>query len=1296
MSQSGQTTETKAKQQNKAKQTPQVVNQQSVESGLLELPVLNTAVSLQDQASQLQRLPKAQQQQMMQKIGRSQGNGHLQRLAKELSIVNVAQSDAFARQSSIVNVPAPSPQSLAPSPQPKLEVNEPDDQYEQEADAVADAVMRMPASAPPPPPDDDGDEPTQRNGSNGFVQAKRDDGSGAVDVDTAVRIQSMRGKGTPLPDGERQFFEDRMGADFSGVRIHTNSDAVETSQQIQAKAYTIGNDIAFNDGEYRPGTENGRHLLAHELTHTIQQGAVGALATPASPIGIQRLSFDDVANTFDAGLEYAGDMVESGIDAAGEAVDGALEMGADAFMAIIRTVAPQLAELLQNGPSGMLLETIEGGIQNWLTTIFGDVDISSVVTELAANVNGVISIVQGVAAGDPAACQAFSNSLDSIRNFVEQFMDNPVIHKIQATFATVKDVLQQLSQLILAPIFDTLMEVAGGIFSQVKGLATTISGWIGNVRDYMSAAWDWLMEQMGLTGGDEEGVWSWLQEQVADVWDDIKETLQPVMGPLQTVLGALLIFSPAGPVVIALRYGPQISEAIQWLWAHKDDPNIIENAHQEMGDTILPQLLTSLQGFGTSFQDVITELVGQITEISAGVSEFLGALTNIPLLNIAQTAVQNISQGIQQFASWALESLQSAGQSIAEIYQAFVAKFQPYIEVLTSIAMAIGNPYMIPVILAGWAWRALDDCYKAPIIDFLLDAVIGILEMAPTLPAFGLLWPLIKSSILGFLQGVRAQDADVKVKMTNKLAKIISGASIDFILGFVKGLLKGLWQGLTDPFVLMYSAVQGLHSLVSWLYNTASSALSDDDEQGDQSAIGERMQEMGGEVEPQIETISSGFMPALEEFFMGGEGITFEELMEKLGDAWSTVEGAIRGASSELAESIVGYFMQDTAEGAIGEGVGWLTGTIVFEVALAVLTTGTYTAASGTMKVLQTFARVLDWVGEAMGVAFRALSKLGGYLMDLFRAIGRMLNNAGGAVRTIMEAIQELAEKLIRYGQELLGMAVRGGDDVAGGVARGVDDVAGGAARTADGFADDALETVGERGARHADEVAEEAGEQGARRADDIGGTPDFVEAKAATMAAEKAGVPSFALINTLRARFSKHQFQAVFITPGQHRIVMRSTLDDSYVPNTLSKRQQYKKNARNLDDGVTHKGHSYKDHGAHTTPDQHKTRLQTGVTPGGDTRGIPVESSKFATHKAHVDACDRALDIVADPKTYWTKSGRMKKEVTVVFDMPGSGFRYSLDASGAIVTQKANKVYAFFKLNDHGWYDLVTMYPKP
>jgi hypothetical protein len=130
-------------------------------------------------------------------------------------------------------------------------------------------------SAPEQPPDDDDVEEQQ-------VQPKgAQTATPSVTSSVAANIHAMNGGGSALPDTTRAFFEPRFGADFSSVRVHTDSRAAETAKSISARAFTVGQNIAFGTGQYTPESRQGRHVLAHELAHTIQQRS-GPTTGPAA------------------------------------------------------------------------------------------------------------------------------------------------------------------------------------------------------------------------------------------------------------------------------------------------------------------------------------------------------------------------------------------------------------------------------------------------------------------------------------------------------------------------------------------------------------------------------------------------------------------------------------------------------------------------------------------------------------------------------------------------------------------------------------------------------------------------------------------------------------------------------------------------------------------------------------------------------------------------------------------------------------------------------------------------------
>ena len=201
--------------------------------------------------------------------------------------------------------------------QTKLSVSKPADPLEKEADRTADKVMRMAgpvpraAAAPPVPVPPQAqraasaEQPVQRFG----------EGTPSVAADAKSEIQRATTGGQALSSDARGFMEPRLGADLGDVRVHADESAASLSNHLSARAFTYRNHVFFARDQYQPGTAEGRHLLAHELTHTIQQGATVQRAeqrppevqrapeptpvtTSGSPPAVQRLGVQDALDYF--------------------------------------------------------------------------------------------------------------------------------------------------------------------------------------------------------------------------------------------------------------------------------------------------------------------------------------------------------------------------------------------------------------------------------------------------------------------------------------------------------------------------------------------------------------------------------------------------------------------------------------------------------------------------------------------------------------------------------------------------------------------------------------------------------------------------------------------------------------------------------------------------------------------------------------------------------------------------------------------------------------------------------------
>ncbi|MGR3279106.1 eCIS core domain-containing protein [Acaryochloris marina NIES-2412] len=171
--------------------------------------------------------------------------------------------------------------SLQPQPwiQRKLTIGEPGDKYEREADRVASQVVQQ-INAPTSKENNIRQSIQREKDLEGAMYAKgfqaaiqrkqaRVDGEALPDLEFA--INSARGSGQPLDAGLQQSMGQAMGADFCGVRVHTDAKSDQLNQSIQARAFTTGQDVFFQSGAYQPGNREGQELIAHELTHVVQQ-----------------------------------------------------------------------------------------------------------------------------------------------------------------------------------------------------------------------------------------------------------------------------------------------------------------------------------------------------------------------------------------------------------------------------------------------------------------------------------------------------------------------------------------------------------------------------------------------------------------------------------------------------------------------------------------------------------------------------------------------------------------------------------------------------------------------------------------------------------------------------------------------------------------------------------------------------------------------------------------------------------------------------------------------------------------
>src|SRR5262249_47644170 len=244
---------------------------------------------------------------------------------------------------------------------------------------------------------------------------------------------------------------------------------------------------------------------------------------------------------------------------------------------------------------------------------------------------------------------------------------------------------------------------------------------------------------------------------------------------------------------------PKLKEAWNWLSQKWTDLNLIPRARAFLANTVIPAVISAAEAVGQGLVAAADWLLGLLERVEGGVRDALGAGKGIlsPLgsliINFAHAQFKRITGWARSGLRWASRNMHSLVMSLVQ----FLGKVLDALKELIAIAV---NPFGITGFLMGRIWLAIPECLKGPIIDFIIDIILAALRAIPDNPLLGILWPLVKSAAIGFMEKVKSFALQRKVNVSNKMAKIIAGMSTDFAFGFLKGIGLGVWEGIISPF----------------------------------------------------------------------------------------------------------------------------------------------------------------------------------------------------------------------------------------------------------------------------------------------------------------------------------------------------------------------------------------------------------------------------------------------------------------------------------------------------------------
>ncbi|MEQ9498458.1 MAG: DUF4157 domain-containing protein [Deltaproteobacteria bacterium] len=593
----------------------------------------------------------------------------------------------------------------------------------------------------------------------------------------------VRGPGRALTSGQQQHFGPRLGADLSNVRLHVGADANRAARAERARAFAYGSHVVFGEGAFAPATPAGRYVLAHELAHTVQQ--VGG------PPTVQRLRVPTSDEVWNAGVSLGEDLVDTGaalVDRAGDALgEAASDVGAF-FVDVIAGYAPELVEFLQNDPLETIKTRLWATLDAWLGGFLTNVRDQGLFGALNETFGGVpdriATIVEELRAGE---CGSLFEALREIAAFGSELI-GPGWETLQEVLTDVNGALSEAYDTFIAPHVDDIVR-EGGLWDELTEWANDTWEDLAPARQYASDAWNWFRDAFDIVWDSGVGLIEWFQGLITEAWEALKEELGPWAYVLAAVITGVSMLTPLGPIVLAVFGLPALWDGLTEIRENWDDLEVVIAARELLHETVLPAINSGLLMLDAALAGATVWLQSTVAQLSSSIRALAEQLGLTPYLDLLSTFVDSLAEEAASFAEWVSTTMTEVFDAVREAGREAYAKTRPLFGLVAALVLFPVYPFLLPIVLTGWAWRLAPDCVKLPIVDWAIGLMLDAVRALSEHPMFGAAWPQAKVEILELLEHVREEPEEQRIAHADRIAKMMTLEDVEWIGNLVRAVV---------------------------------------------------------------------------------------------------------------------------------------------------------------------------------------------------------------------------------------------------------------------------------------------------------------------------------------------------------------------------------------------------------------------------------------------------------------------------------------------------------------------------
>ena len=675
----------------------------------------------------------------------------------------------------------------------------------------------------------------------------------------AARAISSKGPGSPLPPSIRSTMESRMGANFSSVRVHSDSPAQNAAASLQARAFTNRSDIWLGRGQ----SPTDVPLMAHELTHVVQQGAAPArgrsfagvqraseerkesqvqragtseakeekavqrstIGDRREPIPIQRASSEGnkegskvqrAPNVSGGRVQrsFVGDWLASAgskiREVGGQLLDEAgkvIEMGEELAWRVLERYAPSVAKILRDiSAAGGIFNYIKNKVFDVARSIFGGLGgdkgfLKDLFDGFGKLHESGAKIIEALKHGD---CQPLFDAFHRLSDMAGELAGR-AWDRIKDFFKPIGDFFTGIWDKYISKAMDKISDLAGEAWQGIKNFFQSLWDYTEPVRSAIGSAWNWLKKKIGIGSGPEgenkDGILQWAGRKIGEAWDWVKKHLEPVTTPMMAFVAKINAIIPLEKILhfrdTVHGWAGSLKKMMTNLQKKED---VVEN-QDVLRKEILPAIKMRIGQLKGKVLETGAWVVGEVAGAAERASSFLSGLRANSVLSLVSGAFDWIDSKVKDLAAWASTKVQGLFGFLGRGLDRLSAFVEPVYDTLEKAVSILGNIVgKLPDLVLGRFWNAIPQCIRDPIRDWIVENVLSQIPILSALLKVKDFWVKVKAFAIDLLKTlfVKGDLSGAAFKVARFVLEL-AGVDVELMLRVVAKAADRLDEIIMDP-----------------------------------------------------------------------------------------------------------------------------------------------------------------------------------------------------------------------------------------------------------------------------------------------------------------------------------------------------------------------------------------------------------------------------------------------------------------------------------------------------------------